>query len=68
MIMIIPKLIQYSKEINHSNQCNTYLKNENLKNILRFVYNGDRKNQSEIDDNNDKIIDKKKFRIKLTNN
>ena len=44
------------------------MKNENFKNILRFIYNGDRKNQSEIDDNNDKIIDKEKFRIKLTNN
>ena len=50
-----PELIQYFMEINHSNWCNT------------IVYNGDRKNLSDINYNNDKIIDKENFRNKLTN-
>ena len=40
-------------EVNHSNWCNT------------IVYNGDRKNHSDIKDNNDNIIDKENFRNKL---
>ena len=55
-------------EINHSNWCNTkYLfeRNENLKNILIIVYNGDKNNYNDKSFNNDNKINKENFRNKL---